>query len=125
MKTKTIKNPLMTAEACGPTSRPSAPAPESKLSRRPEAQYGLVPRLCRHDCKNNKNNISGNIFRNISGNVCTVQRRCFSCFFLDEKESRKGTTVFDGKLVGCLHTSSIAANSVNTLRRVSFSARGF
>ena len=49
----------------------------------------------------------------------------FLGFFLDEKESLKGTTVFDGKLVGCLHTSSIAANSVNTLRRVSFSARGF
>ena len=54
MKTKTIKNPLMTAEACGPTSRPSAPAPESKLSRRPEAQYGLVPRLSHHEWKNHR-----------------------------------------------------------------------
>ena len=49
----------------------------------------------------------------------------FSLFFLDEKESLKGITVFGGRLSGCLHTSRLATNGVNTLTRVSFSTRGF
>jgi hypothetical protein len=49
----------------------------------------------------------------------------FSRFFLDEKESLKGITVFGERLSGRLHTSSLATNGVNTLTRVSFSARGF
>ena len=52
-------------------------------------------------------------------------RSLFSWFFLDEKESLKGITVFVGRLAGCLHTSSITTNGVNTLISVSFSARGF
>ena len=52
-------------------------------------------------------------------------RSLFSWFFLDEKESLKGITLFVGKLAGCLHTSRITTNTVNTLTRVSFSARGF
>jgi hypothetical protein len=47
----------------------------------------------------------------------------YSWFFLDEKESLKGITVFVGRLAGCLHTSSITTNGVNTLISVSFSAR--
>ena len=46
-------------------------------------------------------------------------------FFLAEKESLKGITVFVGRQAGCLHTSRITTNGVNTLTRVSFSARGF
>ena len=42
----------MTAEAYGPTSCPSALVPESELSHRSEAQYGLVPRLRHHGGKN-------------------------------------------------------------------------
>ena len=49
----------------------------------------------------------------------------FSWFFLDEKKSLKGITVFVGRLAGCLHTSRITTNGVNTLTRVSFSERGF
>ena len=52
-------------------------------------------------------------------------RSLFFWFFLDEKESLKGITVFVGRLAGCLHTSRITTNGVNTLIRVSFSARGF
>ena len=52
-------------------------------------------------------------------------RSRFSRFFLDEKESLKGITVFGGRLSGCLHTSRLATNGVNTLTRVSFAARGF
>ena len=52
-------------------------------------------------------------------------RSLFFGFFLDEKESLKGITVFVGRLAGCLHTSRITTNTVNTLTRVSFSARGF
>ena len=52
-------------------------------------------------------------------------RSLFSWFFLDEKESMKGITVFGGRLSGCLHTSRLATNGVNTLARVSFSERGF
>ena len=52
-------------------------------------------------------------------------RSMFSWFFLDEKESLKGITLFVGKLAGCLHTSRITTNTVNTLTRVSFSERGF
>ena len=50
-------------------------------------------------------------------------RSLFFGFFLDEKESLKGITVFVGRLAGCLHTSSITTNGVNTLTSVSFSAR--
>ena len=39
----------------------------------------------------------------------------FSLFFLDEKESLKGITAFVVRLSGCLHTSSITTNGVNTL----------
>ena len=46
-------------------------------------------------------------------------------FCLDEKESLQGMTVADVRLAGCLHTSRITTDSVNTLIRVSFSARGF
>ena len=49
----------------------------------------------------------------------------FSWFYLDEKESLKGITVFGERLSGGLHTSRLAINGVNTLARVSFSARGF
>ena len=52
-------------------------------------------------------------------------RSLFSWFFLDEKESLKGITVFGERLSVCLHTSRLATNGVNTLTRVSFSARGF
>ena len=52
-------------------------------------------------------------------------RSLFSWFFLDEKEFLKGITVFVGRLAGCLHTSRITTNGVNTLTSVSFSARGF
>ena len=52
-------------------------------------------------------------------------RSLFFWFFLDEKESLKGITLFVGRLAGCLHTSRITTNTVNTLTRVSFSARGF
>ena len=51
--------------------------------------------------------------------------KCFSCFFLDEKDSLKGITVFALRLSECLHTSRLTTNGVNTLTRVSFSARGF
>jgi len=50
-------------------------------------------------------------------------RSLFSWFFLDEKECLKGITVFVGRLAGCLHTSRITTNGVNTLTSVSFSAR--
>ena len=50
-------------------------------------------------------------------------RSLFFWFFLDEKESLKGITVFVGRLAGCLHTSRITTNGVNTLTSVSFSAR--
>ena len=49
----------------------------------------------------------------------------FSLFFLDEKESLKGITVFGERLSACLHTSRLATNGVNALPRVSFSARCF
>ena len=49
----------------------------------------------------------------------------FFGFFLAEKESLKGITVFVGRQAGGLHTSRITTNGVNTLTRVSFSARGF
>ena len=52
METKTIKTPLMMAEAFGSTFCTSALVPESKLSHRSEAQYGLVPRLSHHGGKN-------------------------------------------------------------------------
>ena len=40
------------AEAYGPTYCPSTLVPESKLSQRPEAQYGFVPKLIQHGGKN-------------------------------------------------------------------------
>lgn len=52
-------------------------------------------------------------------------RKRFSWFCLDVKESLKGITVFGGRQSGCLHTSRLATNGVNTLTRVSFAARGF
>ena len=51
--------------------------------------------------------------------------KCFSCFFLDEKDSLKGITEFALRLSECLHTSRLTTNGVNALPRVSFSARGF
>ena len=47
------------------------------------------------------------------------------CFCLFEKESLKGLTVLVVSLAGCLHTSRIITNGVNTLIRVSFSERCF
>ena len=51
IKTKTIKTPLMMAEAYGPTYCTSAHVLESKLSHKPEAQYGFVPKLIHHGGK--------------------------------------------------------------------------
>ena len=42
----------MRAEAFGPTCWASGLASESELSRRPQAQHGLVPKLCPHGGKN-------------------------------------------------------------------------
>ena len=52
-------------------------------------------------------------------------RSRFSWFFLDEKDSLKGITVFVLRQYVCLHTSRLITNGVNTLTSVSFSARGF
>ena len=41
----------MMAEAYGPTYCTSAHVPESKLSHKPEAQYGFVPKLIHHGGK--------------------------------------------------------------------------
>ena len=51
--------------------------------------------------------------------------KCFSCFFLSEKESPKGLTALVVRLSGRLHTSRISTYDVNTLTRVSLSERGF
>ena len=45
----------MMAEAFSLSYCSSTLALESELSRRPEAQYGLVPRLRHHEWKNRKN----------------------------------------------------------------------
>ena len=50
--TKTIKIPLMTAVAFGPTSCSSGLVPKSKLLHSPEDQYGFVPKHSRHGGKN-------------------------------------------------------------------------
>ena len=52
MRTKTIKTPLMMAEAFGLTSCSSSLALESELSRRPEVQYSLTFKLSHHGGKN-------------------------------------------------------------------------
>ena len=52
VKTKTIKTPLMTAEAYGLSCLPSGLVPESTLSHRPKAHHCLVPKLSRHGGKN-------------------------------------------------------------------------
>ena len=52
-------------------------------------------------------------------------RSLFSWFFLDEKESLKGITVYVVRLSECLHLSRIRTNGVNTLTSVSFSERVF
>ena len=52
-------------------------------------------------------------------------RSLFFRFFLAEKESLEGITVFGVRLSGCLHTSRITTNTVNALTRASFSARVF
>ena len=57
MKTKTIKTPLMMAEAYNLSACPSSLALESKLSRNLESHTGLVPRLSHHEWKNPKNNL--------------------------------------------------------------------
>ena len=110
------------AEAYSLSVWPSSLALESKLSRNLESHTGLVPRLSHHEWKNLKNHSSVPYI-----NIPTEElwRSRFSWFFLDEKVSLKGITVFVGRLSGCLHTSRLTTNGVNTLTRVSFSARGF
>ena len=57
------------------------------------------------------------------------EEACFSAqravFFLFEKDDPERVTVLVLSLYGCLHTSRIRTNGVNTLKRVSFSERGF
>ena len=50
--TKTIKTPLMTALAFGPTSCSSGLVPKSELLHSPEAQYGFVSKHSLHGGKN-------------------------------------------------------------------------
>ena len=57
MKTKTIKTPLMMAEAYSLSVCPSSLALESKLSRNLESHTVLVPRLSHYEWKNLKNNL--------------------------------------------------------------------
>ena len=116
MKTKTIKNPsvgltliLSICDKC----------------------YGSVVKslLLRHSHTTRHNHCHGSIPqkekpRFAKKTFFSVRSR-FSFFFLDEKESLKGITVFGERLSGCLHTSRLATNGVNALPRVSFSARGF
>ena len=52
MKTKTIKTPLMMAEAYGLSSCPSCLVPKNKFLHRPEVQSGFVPKLSHHGGKN-------------------------------------------------------------------------
>ena len=55
--------------------------------------------------------------------VCV--EKCFSCFFLSEKEPLKGLTALVVRLSGRLHTSRISTHGVNALARASLSERGF
>ena len=64
MKTKTIKTPLMMAEAFGLSVWPSNLALESKLSRSLESHPGLVPRLSHHEWKNHRASRSKTVIGN-------------------------------------------------------------
>ena len=85
------------AEAYSLSVWPSSLALESKLSRNLESHTGLVPRLSHHEWKNLKNHSSVPYI-----NIPTEElwRSRFSWFFLDEKVSLKGITVFVGRLLG-------------------------
>ena len=107
----------MTAERDALSYRPVTIVPESKLSHMASVHYGFVPKLSHHGGKNPRFAL-----KKLFGFASAYG---FSCFFLDEKESLKGITVFALRLSECLHTSRLTTNGVNTLTRVSFSARGF
>ena len=72
MKTKTIKTPLMMAEAYSLSVCPSSLALESKLSRNLESHTGLVPRLSHHEWQKPKKQSIPYEY--------TVYRKCFLLF---------------------------------------------
>ena len=111
------------AEAYGLTSCPSGFVLKSELSHKPEAQYSFVPKLSHHRGKT----IVLRAQKPFFPVHCWFKyvRSRFSWFFLDEKDSLKGMTVFVLMQYVCLHTSRLITKGVNTLTSVSFSARGF
>ena len=120
MKTKTIKTPsvgltliLSICDNCYDSVFKSTLLRQSHITRHNHCR-GSIPQKEKHRKP----------FYSLHSGFNYV-RSLFFWFFLDEKESLKGITVFVGRLGGCLHTSRITTNGVNTLIRVSFSARGF
>ena len=120
MKTKTIKNPsvvltliLSICDECYGSVIKSTLLCQRHTTR-PDHCRGSIPQKEKQEKP----------FSSVHSTL-KYMRSWFSCFFLDEKESLKGITVFGERLSVCLHTSSLATNDVNTLTRVSFSARGF
>ena len=120
MKTKTIKTPsvgltliLSICDKCYGSVIKSTLLCQ-RHTPRPDHRRGSIPQKEKQE----KPFFSGH-------SMFKYMRSWFSLFFLDEKESLKGITVFGGRLSGCLHTSRLTTNGVNTLKRVSFSARGF
>ena len=124
IKTKTRKTPLLMAEAFGLMCCPSTLVPESTLSHIVEAHPGLVPKPCHHRGKTTLATLTKKPFFSVYCWFKYVRSR-FSWFFLDEKDSLKGITVFVLMQYVCLHASRLITNGVNTLTSVSFSARGF
>ena len=110
------------AEAFGSTSCTSALVPESKLSHRSEAQYGLVPRLSHHGGKNHalcaeKPDCRGHeiVFQWSAAERCFSSDDVFSC----------ETTCGDGG--ACTRARSQAhSHSISTkARRAKDISRGF
>ena len=120
MKTKTIKTPsvgltliLSICDKCNGAVIKSTLLCQRHTTR-PNHYRGTIPQKEKQE----KPFFSGH-------SMFKYMRSWFSLFFLDEKESLKGITVFGERLSACLHTSRLATNGVNALPRVSFSARCF
>jgi hypothetical protein len=116
MKTKTIKTPLMMAEAYSLSACPSSLALESKLSRKLESHTGLVPRLSHHEWKNLKNSL----FRM---NVLYIEN-VFYCFSSDDVFSCEATSDDVRACAGACSQAQSHAISTKA-QRAKTSAEGF
>ena len=125
MKTKTIKTPLMMAEAFGLPCCPCSLVPESELSHRYQVHHRLVPKLSHHrgktpfrftSLKNTMRDLTSSIIHQLS----FIRMAVFSVFLLESLSPLWGTFWCQQEDAGSLLTARFMVTAEQGTRCLNF-----